>query len=182
MPKKTSVSLGDIKDAALKYLLGNRVNSKAGLAIGSVATKVSTAAALVYSVNGIMCSLAAGDIVLTTGLPVVPVGSLAWYLLCADAFGNVTTVQGLNVGQGQTDANTGARIAGIFPNNALPPVPAGTTAFGAVKVITDATHAFTPGTTAFNAAGITTTYYDLACVPDDDTLPLGSYDTPAVGD
>lgn len=36
---------------------------------------------------------------------------------------------------------------------------------GYVKVVTDSTHTFTPGTTSLSAAGITTTFYNLGAKP-----------------
>ena len=47
----------------------------------------------------------------------------------------------------------------------LPPIPATECCVGALKVVTDSSHTFTPGTTAHNAAGVTTTYASLSVIP-----------------
>ena len=55
--------------------------------------------------------------------------------------------------------------AGVTNENMLPEIPSNQAPIGAVKIATDSTHTFTPGTTGLNATGITDTYFDLSCVP-----------------
>jgi hypothetical protein len=76
------------------------------------------------------------------------------YLMCIDAAGDVTSVQGEEVLTADLTAGTKT-----LP---IPEPTAGTCPFGMVKVATASTATFTPGTTALDAANITETYYDLA--------------------
>ena len=69
-------------------------------------------------------------------------------------------MNGTNIGNRNPTANATA-IA-----NSLPRVPDGFVVVGAVKITTDASTVFTPGTTLLDAAGITATYTNLSGYPD----------------
>ena len=108
---------------------------------------VETDNAITYCVDGVAVSLAAtADVYFSTG-GIIPISSFKWYLVYGTAAGALAVIPG----------ETGVA--------ALPDIPAGGAPVGCFKVVTDATHTFTPGTTALNATGITTTYYDLAVMP-----------------
>ena len=82
------------------------------------------------------------------GGSVIPVSSFRWYLLSIGTTGTVTAT------------------AGVTDEDMLPELPSNQAPIGAVKIATDSTHTFTPGTTGLNATGITDTYFDLSCVPE----------------
>ena len=69
-------------------------------------------------------------------------------------------MNGTNIGNRNPTANATA-IA-----NSLPRVPDGFVVVGAVKITTDASTVFTPGTTALDASGITPTFTNLSGYPD----------------
>jgi hypothetical protein len=87
----------------------------------------------------------------TTGIVVggatIPASSFKWWLVCIDTIGNMYAYPGMN---------------GV---NMLPAISASMTPLGCIKVVTDATHTFVPQTTPLNGTGITTTCYNLSCVP-----------------
>jgi len=98
-----------------------------------------------------------------------PAGTTFTYLLTfkfsdgsARIFGpqELLGVNGTNIGNRNPTANATA-IA-----NSLPRVPDGFVVVGAVKITTDASTVFTPGTTLLDAAGITATYTNLSGYPD----------------
>ena len=74
----------------------------------------------------------------------------------AEKLGDVVYVELPKVGAAIT-AGTAAAM--------LPEIPDTTCLIGGVKVITDATHTFTPATTELSAAGITDEYYNFSCAP-----------------
>lgn len=118
--------------------------------------KIATANTLQYAIDGQTYSVAAtADI--AVGGDTLPVSSTRWYLVSVDASGNFTATPN------QTTQNVDGTTYTLPVT--LPPIPANEAACGAVKVATDATHTFIPGTTALNATGITTTFYNLAVVP-----------------
>lgn len=93
------------------------------------------------------CGTKAATADIAVGGAVLPVSSFRWYLVTVDGDGNMVTHPGVD---------NKAELADI-PDHTAP--------IGAFKVVTDATHTFTPGVTALNATGITTTFFDLSCVP-----------------
>ena len=108
--------------------------------------QVETDNAIVYMIDGKLYDKAAATGIVVTGAA-LPAGSFRWYIVQADADANLTTLAG--------------------EDNAawLPEPTEGKTIIGAFKVVTDATHTFTPALTPVNATGITTTFFDLSCVP-----------------
>ena len=107
---------------------------------------IKTANTVLYGVDGHLGQQTTQTNVALTGT-VIPASSFRRYLVVIDTLGAVTAVPGA----------TG--------ENMLPEIPLHKAPIGAVKVATDATHTFTPGTTSLNATGVTDTYYDLSCVP-----------------
>jgi len=121
------------------------VTQMCGLAASATSTKMKTTRAIVYFLYNAQYSLAATDPITTTACAQQVVSKTCFYLVSVNSAGSVTTTKG-------TDNEY-----------ALPDTPAGTIAIGAFKIVTDATHTFTAGTTAFDATGITTTFYDIDC-------------------
>jgi len=108
--------------------------------------ELETVNTITYSIDGTVYSKVATTAIALAG-QVLPVSSYRWYTVQINAAGTITTV---------ANADNSAWLAPPSDLNVI---------IGAVKVVTDATHTFTPATTALNAAGITTTYFDLSVVP-----------------
>ena len=139
-----AISLNAVQTVALRNLLGNRAFSTGALAIGITPAKIKTAAAVDFCIDGILYAKAAtDDLFAHTDLTVQAANTTKWYALSLNAAGAALITQGT--------ATT------------LPELPATQCIIGAIKIVTTAT--FTPATTSHVAAGITTTYYNLSCVP-----------------
>ena len=133
--------------------------TKVGLAIGSTATQLSTAAAATTTVDGIFQAskgaTASFAIAAPSGFTVatVPIGYKASHAVWLDAAGTLTVTQGpLDVISAATD-------------KVGPPVNPGSRACIAVFTVAAVTAAWIPATTAMNAAGVTTTYTDVINLP-----------------
>jgi hypothetical protein len=146
---------------------GTMCLTKAGLAIGDGAKTGPCIASPVgagvdFAIDGYVYHKADSTTVLPlTAATVQPVSTTCLYLICVAANLAVTSVQGTPV---STSALSAGDVALKFPEPT-----ANTCPIGAVKIVTDSTHTFTPGTTALDAAGITETYYDLCLCP---TTPI----------
>jgi len=163
----------DLLQAAVRELLSNRTFVKPVLAINAAsAATVKTTNAIVYSVDGVMYSkalLSAQSIAVTNnftgstgGAYVQPASTTVFYTLALDASGNVSVTQGTYAGQDLSQRSVGASAKG---NGLIPDAPAGTAPFGVLKVATNSSTTFTPGTTALDAAGVTVGYYDVSVLP-----------------
>lgn len=108
---------------------------------------IKTGSTFTFVVDGHMGSQTTQTNVALTG-SVIPVSSFKWYLVTINTSGTVTA--------------TPNPVNGV---NELPTIPANQAVVGAVKIATNDSVTFTPGTTSLNATGITDTYYDLSCVP-----------------
>lgn len=140
-------SLADAVTAAMRVLLGNRCFISGAVAIGGTVAKVKLAAAVDFCIDGQLYHKAiTDDLFVHTDLTVQAVSTTKLYALCLDS------------------AGSGSIIAGPADGLSLPIIPDTKCAVGAIKVVTDATHTFTPATTAHNAAGITTTYANISCL------------------
>lgn len=136
----------------LALLMLNRLapSSTPVVARGTTATKAKTTNAANYTVDGKPAAQkAATDDLWTFTGAVLAAGSFRKYLLCLDAAGTASVLA-------STDATTAAADC-QYPSASLPD---GVCVIGWVIVATDATHPFTPGTTALNATGITATFAD----------------------
>lgn len=165
--------LQDITSGPVRDLMSGAVFTKGVLAINAAsAATVKTTNAIVFSVNGVMYSkavLSAQSIAVTHnsfgnagGSFVQPAGTTVFYTLGLDASGTVSVTQGSFAGQDLSTLNggTSARGSGLIPDS-----PAGATPFGVIKVVTNASTTFTPGTTALDAAGLTVSYFDINSLP-----------------
>lgn len=156
-------NFADIEHADLRQAIANRAYSKGGIAIDATPADVETTAAVVYSINGVMYSLAiqaAIDVstlgVLTEKGAVTAMTAQAnntdrIYLLVLNTSAAIKVIQGAAVAAGSTC---------YCPN-----VPPNHCAFAAVKVANASGSAFTFGTTSLATAGVTDTYFDLTMVP-----------------
>ena len=125
----------------------------AGLATGTNTGTFKTTATLSYTNNGAFKSKSATDnLAFSSGHKAVPAGSACAFSVWIDAAGAVTTTQGNIVGSGET-----CSIAPAAGTNV--------TFVGYIKVTTNASTTFTPGTTGLGAAGITAAYQDCAVMP-----------------
>jgi hypothetical protein len=165
-------------DAALRKLLGTLCLTKATLAInaGGAAT-VKTTGTTSYLVGGefkTKAALAAQSIAVThdeDGIAVAngiaayvqPVSTTVIYVIALNAAGTVAVVQGSYAGQVQSYAGNLSRIN--TGAGGAPVEPEGYTAIGAIKVVTNGSTTFTPGTTLLDAAGLTVTYHDVSILP-----------------
>lgn len=136
-----------------------------GLAIGSTTSQFSTAAAITYAINGRLYSK---GITATQALtiedntspnPLTPdtfvslaANQACTFLITLDTAGTFRVVQGPIVDSSAT----------LIPVGVLPDARA---VCGVIKVVTNASGTFVPGTTAFNNANVTTTYINMAAHP-----------------
>lgn len=127
--------------------------SKAGLSVDSTAD-LETDAAFQYCINGVCYELAitaAIDVSNTAGYTpaAIAAGTQAIILCSVNAAGTIHLTQG-----------AGHATAAVCPDT-----PAGDVPFGYVKVVNASANPFTPGTTAWGEASVTTTYVDLVFSP-----------------
>lgn len=135
-----------------------RTLSSGAVAIGTTTTKVQSTATITGVVNGTFISKSATDDLWTLSGTVVAASSWQKYLLLLDASGTAT-IREATQSTISASAVSYANISGLSAWAPLLTVlNAGTLIAGYLTVATDATHTFTPGTTALGAAGITTTY------------------------
>jgi hypothetical protein len=135
------------------------------LAIGSTTSQFTNAATITYAINGRFYSratIASQALVIEPGTGIVPTapntlqsipaGSSCAFSVILDTAGAFTVAQGPIV--------EGA--AALCP---VAVAPAGKAIVGVIKVGNGTTAAFVPGTTALNAANLTTTYINLSQHP-----------------
>lgn len=131
---------------------------------GSTATQITNAAAINYTINGVYQTqkaiVASFALVIEPNTGIVPTAANTLQTLAAGkscAFAIILDTAGVfTVAQGD-----------IVDNGSLCPVPqapSGKAIVGAAKVV-NTTNPFIPGTTAFNATGVTTTFVNLAQHP-----------------
>lgn len=148
----TNKTLLDELKADYNLLRLNFVNScstAVGLAEGTDAATIKTAATAQYQIGGQRYTKAATDNIAVTATAEQAISTFCMYLVSVVANGDVTVTKGTELG---TDAAV------------LPALPANSAPIGAFKIATDGVTTFTGGTTDLGAAGITDTYYDLAYV------------------
>ena len=149
-----AINMGDVPIQAFKTLMGNVVGNSAKIAIGTAPAKVKTVAAIDYTIDGQIYTLAAtDDFFVHTDVTVQPLNSTKYYALCVDAAGAGSIIAGPN--------NLTAAVSAQTNKAAVPAIPDTKCLVGIIKVVT-AGAVFTPATTSH--AGITT-YYNVAAVP-----------------
>lgn len=130
---------------------------------GSTTSQFTNAALINYAINGRFFSraiIASQALVIEPNTGIVPTqpqvlqtlaaGQSCAFAIILDTAGAFTVMQGDIVAAGTTTP--------------VPQAPAGKAIVGAIKV-SNATNPFIPGTTLFGAAGVTTTYVNLAQHP-----------------
>lgn len=170
--------LSKVVDQNMANVIGNACFSKATLAInaGSAAT-IKTTGTTTFTVGGVFYTKAAlsaqsfaathrADGAAVSALDpqyVQPISSTVFYVVALNAAGTVAVVQGSYAGQQMTYGSDISKVTTM--GGGLPALPSGYTAIGVVKIATNGSTTFTPGTTALDAAGVTATYYDVARLP-----------------
>lgn len=125
----------------------------AGLAEGTNANTYKTTATLAYTSNGVFKSKGATDnIAMTAAAGTVPPASAALYAVWIDASGNFSNTRGPVVAAGEPCPLPTASAAGV-------------TLVGLIKVTTNASTTFTPGSTDLGDAGVTDAYMDCMVMP-----------------
>jgi len=140
-----------VTDEVAKSLLGDR--SYAPIDVGSTdAATITLDGILPYSIGGVMYSAAfSAEAKAFTDTSVQPVITTRAYLVSVNAAGALTITNGLVIpaGQGPTEAM-------------VPPLPANHAPVAAIKVVTNASVPFIPGTTKLDVSGVVSTFYNLA--------------------
>lgn len=125
----------------------------AGLAEGTNANTYKTTATLAYTSNGVFKSKGATDnIAMTAAAGTVPPASAALYAVWIDASGNFSNTRGPVVAAGEPCPVPTASANGL-------------TLVGLIKVTTNASTTFTPGSTDLGDAGVTDAYMDCMVMP-----------------
>lgn len=138
----------------------------AGSAIAGTATKAKTVNSITYLVAGAFYTLAGTDNFWTLGVAgsntALGVSSWQKYALLVDSTGTAT-VQEATPSTVSAAAVTWTNVSNVTlwaPYMSMVNGSTGKSVVAVMTVATDSTHTFTPGTTALNAAGITTTFQD----------------------
>ncbi|MEY3005777.1 MAG: hypothetical protein RI942_119 [Pseudomonadota bacterium] len=127
--------------------------SAAGLAEGTNANTFKTANTLTYTSNGVFKAKSATDnLAFSSGHTALAASQACLFGVWVDSAGTVTTSQGPIVAAGDPCPVPGAPAAGV-------------TLVGLIKVTTNASTTFTPGSTDLGAAGVTDAYYDCMVMP-----------------
>lgn len=171
--------LSDVTNIAILNMLGYSNETARGAAVNLAinaagAATIKSNAAFSYVNNGVKCykaALAAQSIAPSFGLSYIqPINTTVYYTIGLDALGAVCVVQGSYNGQilsldptkGVGISQAGANYVG---DGSIPDVPAGYTAIGVIKVVTNGAATFNPSVTLLDAAGLTVTYFDVTVLP-----------------
>lgn len=147
----------ELSNATVLYVM-NRAMTSGAIAIATTTTQVKTAATITFMVNGQFYSLSATDNYWTLAGTTVAAASWQKYLLLVDTAG-AATIQEATQSLVSAAAVSYTNVSGLSKWAPLITVlNTGKIIAGYLTVATDATHTFTPGTTALGATGITTTY------------------------
>ncbi len=156
--------LNAIRDMIPRLSIGNQCLASAGLAASGA--DALTATAVTLTIDGVFNAFAAQAAIDISALPaydfqgcelnsavVVKPGFTAKFVFAANASDAIALLCGAPM------ANDSAEHAD------WPPLVDGYAPFGGVKVVNAGTADFVPGTTAFNAAGITATFINFQVIP-----------------
>lgn len=134
--------------------------TKVGLAIGSTTSQFSTGASATYTLDGAYQTAKGATATFALAPPTgfalsnIPSGSKANFGVWLDSAGTFTVTQG-------PASAVGSSTEKVAP----PPNPGSRALVGVASVYNGSGSAFVPGTTAFNAASITTVYTDMFSLP-----------------
>lgn len=134
-----------------RAVLGAQCLAAAGLAIATDTTKVQNGNAVDFAIGAKAYSKAATDDLVAPSGDTQGKSTKALYLISLDSAGNPNATQ--------------SAIKASGGDVAYPDLPDDEAPIGAIKVETNDSTTFEPGTTALNASGVTTTYIDLNRVP-----------------
>lgn len=125
----------------------------AGVAEGTNANTFKTTNTLAYTSNGVFKSKGATDnVAFTSGIGTVPPSSAALYAVWIDGSGNFSNSRG--------------PVAAAGEPCPVPTAPAADlTLVGLIKVTTNSSTTFTPGSTDLGNAGVTDVFYDCMAMP-----------------
>jgi hypothetical protein len=163
------MKLRDAKNADLAALLGYRCMAAGGLRMqGGVSGPLyQTQNTITYTADGVIkTKAAAASQNLATNkygandATNLPAGKTGYWVIALDAAGNIKNFQSVRV----------LPDGSVQHTEKIPDVAAGYTPVGVIKVVNASAGNFVPGTTNFDAAGITTTFYDVAMLPLAETL------------
>lgn len=125
----------------------------AGVAEGTNANTWKTTNTLTFTSNGVFKSkVATNNVAFTSGIGTVPPSSAALYACWIDADGNFSNSRGPVVAAGDPCPVPSAPASGL-------------TLVGLIKVTTNGSTTFTPGSTDLSNAGVTDAYYDCMVMP-----------------
>lgn len=125
----------------------------AGVAEGTNANTWKTTNTLTYTSNGVFKSKGATDnVAFTSGIGTVPPSSAALYACWIDGSGNFSN-------------SRGPVVDAADPCPVPTPPAANLTLVGLIKVVTNSSTTFTPGSTDLSNAGVTDTYADCMVMP-----------------
>lgn len=153
----------ELANAVAIYTL-NQINDAGLVATATNTTGVKTTATTQYFVNGTLYTKAATDPLYTLGSATsnTAVAAASWqkYLLLLNSSGTATVQEASQslVSAAAVSYKNLSAVSKWAPLMSL--LSAGTTIAGVLTIATDATHTFTPGTTALTATGITATFQD----------------------
>lgn len=170
----------------LTLLSLNRALTAAGSARGTTATKAKTVNTLTFTVAGAFLSKNATDDFWTLSGTVVAAASWQKYLLLIDATGTASIQQGTQstisaASVSWTSVTNSAGAVQLGHGPLITVLNTGVTIVAVLTIATDATHTFTPGTTALNAAGITATFADgidaslIPIICNEQSAPVGTF-------
>lgn len=151
-------TINDVTHDSMRDLLGNVVHDNPGFSIDTNSNDVETDNAFSYTIASLMFSNAADAAIdISAEIADLPDDladeNTAIYVFSIDDAGAYTVQAGVAVSN--ADIADGSKLA------AWPEPIDGSVAFGAVKVKNATGSAFVLGTTAFDAAGVTDTFYNL---------------------
>lgn len=153
-------AVDEVTDAQLRSVLGDRKYSACTYA-GTGSPSVTITGVINFSIGGRMFTKASTTTASFSDLRPQKPGTTKAYLIGINASGVCTIVNGLELPALVT--NIGGAVTGQGPVGPhIPPLPEGYAPVAAFTVTTGDATTFTPGTTNLNAAGVTTTFYDLA--------------------
>ena len=147
-----NTGLPEIVNQYLRNILGTMCFAKGGAAIATTKSKVKLAAAVDYSIRGVMYTKAITDNLWTLTGSTVPLLGTGRWLLCLNASGTASVIAGTASGYSASipvDSNGAPTVCPIAE----------------VKVVCANAATFIPGTTLLDATDVTATYTDLSLVP-----------------
>lgn len=169
-----NISNKAVRELAAAYSIGLAVPAMNAGGAATLKTTQSPASSLHTVINGVpklKANLSAQALTALAALqkPVTgrdtfyiqPVSTTVYYVIVVNGAGTVYVIQGTYSGQNLLPYGLG------LGDGSIPDIAVGESyaPIGAFKVVTASTATFTPGTTALDAAGVTTTYCSLNRIP-----------------